>query len=623
MSNSKIIYKKYLFFKKKKSISFFFVLVITTLFLSASSVNSLYGVDKKTENNIFETNGCNCESSYENTQGQQTQEGFGTGFIAPEMDLSHLTGQELPKKYISLTPPSSFDWRTIGAVTSVKNQGACNACYAFASIACFESKIIILGGGSTDLSEDNVKECEWYHSCCNPSNFYKVASFLSQEGTVLESCDPYQAGHNTVPPCGSCACQQTLFDWRVISANSVPSTNVLKNYIYNKGPVYAAIWSGSDPYDATWRNEFVNYDGSYTLYKSWTGNTDHAVLIVGWDDSLSHAGGTGAWICKNSWGTSWGGTCGYGAEKGYFTIAYASAAIGKYSSFVDQWSNYDTSGGVSYYDEGGWNYNWGYSSNTAWGLCKFGFMVNTGVSRVEFWTNDKTIDVDVFIYDDFDGSTLSNLLWSSLNHAFDEAGYHGVSIIPTLSVMGMNSIYVVVKFTNSNYQYPIVSDINGPTTTGCTYTSGDGSSGSWFDRGTGSPKSDVAIRLRFSGGNPPNAPIISGTAEGKPGKIYSYDFVSTDTNGDKVSYYIKWGDGYDTDWTAFGNSGVKYTEDHTWSLLGSYIIQAKTKDIYGLESNWTSFEITIPRIKTVCSLVFFKFFEILILRFKTINMKLT
>jgi C1A family cysteine protease len=579
---------------KGVAVSIFIDVVIIALFVTGSTVGSVYGVNNKTEASVDQPTDCGCNSSSEHTDVQHPADRYGTGFMAPEMQLPHLTGQVLPEKYMSVTAPSSFDWRVLGKVTSVKDQGGCNACYAFAALACLESKIMINGGGTYDLSEDNVKECEWYHSCCNPSNFYKVASFLAQDGTVLESDDPYQPFHNNNPACGSKPFQQSILDWRIIAADSVPSTTVLKDYIYNEGPAYVSLWSGAEPYDATWRNEFVNYDGSYTLYKPWSGATDHAVIVVGWDDSLVHTGGTGGWICKNSWGTDWGSTCGYGTEKGYFTIAYGSAALGKYSSFVDQWGKYDANGGISYYDEGGWNYNWGYSSTTAWGLCKYGFMINTAVSRVEFWTNDKTTDVDVYIYDTFDGQTVSTLLWSSLDHSYDEAGYHGVTLVPPLNVMGMNSIYVVVKFTNVYYQYPVVVDFNGPTTTGCTYTSGDGSAGSWSDRGIGSTKSDVAIRLRYSGDSPPSVPSITGTTSGKAGTAYNYDFLSTDANGDKVSYLINWGDGTQTDWTVLQNSGVKYTQSHTFSSQGTYTISAKTRDIYGLESDWGTLQVQMP-----------------------------
>lgn len=464
-----------------------------------------------------------------------------TGFIPPNMDLSHLrSGKEWLHKAegIELSLPSSFDWRQYGVVTSVKNQGSCGSCYAFASLGCFESKILIDGGSTYDLSEDNVKECEYYHSCCSGGSFYRVASFLSQYGTVLESCDPYLPYHNTSPACGSCAFQQTLLDWRIISGDSVPDTNVLKNYIYNYGPVYTSMWSGADPYDATWRSEFNSYDGSYTLYKPWSGATDHAVLIVGWDDSLTHAGGTGGWIVKNSWGTSWGGTCGYGTEKGYFTIAYGSAAIGKYSSFIWDWTSYDTNGDIYYYDEGGWNYNRGWGDTTAWGLCWFVPTENTYATRIEFWTNDTNTTVDCYLYDDWSwtapgpSGTLSNLLASKTGVSFTEAGYHSVALDTPVSLTNGDGVAVVVKFQTSTYGYPIPCDADGPIQSQKTFCSHTGANGTWYDMATASgTPGNVAIRLRTSTPlptpttTPTPTPTPGATGTPFPGEIYVCDSV--------------------------------------------------------------------------------------------------
>jgi len=426
-----------------------------------------------------------------------------TGFVPPEMDLSHLTGQTIPK--VSATLPGRFDWRTAGKVTPVKNQGNCGSCYAFASIANFESALLIRGEGSHDYSENNVKECNWYDSSCSGGNYWEVASFLSKNGTVLDSCDPYV--DRNVSCRASCPYQQTLLDWRVISDDAVPNTNVLKTYIQTYGPVYTSMYAGNG--DA-WETEFQNYTGSYTLYYPGLQDPNHAVLIVGWDDSLTHAGGTGAWIVKNSWGTDWGGTCGYGSERGYFTIAYGSASIGKHSSFVHDWQDYDASGGLMYYDEGGCSDAYGYTggtTTTAWGLCRFTPTENTYVTRVEFWTTDATTDVDVYLYDDFNASTGTpiGLLHSDPNHSFSEAGYHSVTVDPPLAVTTGDDIVAVVKFANSSFEYPVAVDYQGPCETQRTYLSHYGQDGSWEDLGTAEGV-DVAIRLRTSASAPTATP---------------------------------------------------------------------------------------------------------------------
>ena len=78
--------------------------------------------------------------------------------------------------------------------------------------------------------------------------------------------------------------------------------------------------------------------------------------------------------------------------------------------------------------------------------------------------------------------------------------------------------------------------------------------------------------------------------------MYDYSFTSTDPNGDDVAYYIKWGDGGITDWTAFQSSGAPgYSESNRWFELGSFLIEAKAKDVHGEESNWATLEVTMPR----------------------------
>lgn len=93
----------------------------------------------------------------------------------------------------------------------------------------------------------------------------------------------------------------------------------------------------------------------------------------------------------------------------------------------------------------------------------------------------------------------------------------------------------------------------------------------------------------------PNAPDIDGPAKGKPEIEYDYTFVTTDPDGDNVSYYIDWGDDQIEEWIGPYPSGQEVTLSHAWSEEGTYLIQAKAKDVYGVESDWGTLEVNIPR----------------------------
>ena len=66
---------------------------------------------------------------------------------------------------ISNATPAQMDWRELGLVTPVKNQGQCGSSWAFAAVAAVESQIMIneyQRGGEflpMDLSEQQLVSC--------------------------------------------------------------------------------------------------------------------------------------------------------------------------------------------------------------------------------------------------------------------------------------------------------------------------------------------------------------------------------------------------------------------------------------------------------------------------------
>jgi hypothetical protein len=93
---------------------------------------------------------------------------------------------------------------------------------------------------------------------------------------------------------------------------------------------------------------------------------------------------------------------------------------------------------------------------------------------------------------------------------------------------------------------------------------------------------------------PPTVPAIVGPANGKAGRAYNYFFVALDTDRDEVYYFIDWGDNSNSSWIGPYSSGKLITESHTWSENGTYIIKAKARDNYGVESDWGTLSVTMP-----------------------------
>jgi C1A family cysteine protease len=418
------------------------------------------------------------------------------------MDLSHLTGQQMPEGVAAPgTLPSEWDWRDTGKVTPVKDQGTCGSSYAFATIAGFESRILIDSDSTFDFSENHAKECNWRElndfeyppgnpwGSCDRGDANMLASLFSQTGTVRDWCDPYVDGEADCT--STCTYEKTLLDWRIISGPSIPATEVLKQYIYDHGPVITSMYADpGEGFDGS-------YNGSFTFNYSAPGSsTNHLVLIVGWSDNLPPVQGGGpadGWIVKNSWGTGWG-------DAGYFYITYGAANIGMHSSFVHDWQDYDPDGEIWYYDDDGWTSwlsSYGCGDPTAYALARFIPDENTWATRVEFWTNDAA-NVDIYLFDGFDGSTLGNPLAAKTGNSFSEAGYHSVALNEAVPVTTDDDIAVILGVTNASYEFPIIVDSHGPIETGRTYFSCNLTS--WQDLGSVS-SSDAAIRLRTSTGS--------------------------------------------------------------------------------------------------------------------------
>ncbi len=364
--------------------------------------------------------------------------------------------------------PARFDLRDAGKVTSVKDQGNCGSCWSFAATAAVESRWLMLGYPASDLSEQNLNNCHgfvWGH-CDGGTSDFTTAYYARRSGPPSEADDPYNIYSST--------CNNKGYVAYVAEIRWLPKvTDVIKQYLMDYGGISTYYYHDDAYYNAT--NKTYYYNGS--------ANTNHSVMLAGWDDNKVTAGGTGAWIIKNSWGTGWG-------EAGYFYISYNDTKVLSSNVVHSLRIEKNPFSEVYYYDKLGWLNDVGYGTNTAYGLTKYVSTAEQKITAIGVYTNSSNTSLDIEIYDTFSGGTLSSLLGSITNQTKTYPGYYTIELPAPLSISAGNDFYIKVKYYTPSYTYPIPiecawSGYSNPTIeTGVCWISPDGTSWSAIGGGT-------------------------------------------------------------------------------------------------------------------------------------------
>ncbi|KYK19932.1 hypothetical protein AYK24_04815 [Thermoplasmatales archaeon SG8-52-4] len=109
--------------------------------------------------------------------------------------------------------------------------------------------------------------------------------------------------------------------------------------------------------------------------------------------------------------------------------------------------------------------------------------------------------------------------------------------------------------------------------------------------------------------NPPEKPYINGPTKGGIGTEYTFFAKANDSDDDNISYLFNWGDGKNSGWTDFVDSGTIVNSSHIWQKSGSYTIKVKAKDSNAAQSEWAIFQVTMPRSKAVSNSLFLRILE--------------
>lgn len=219
--------------------------------------------------------------------------------------------------------PAKFSLRDQGLLPPVRDQGQLGTCWAHAAIASYESCLRKGYNELADFSENNVTfgtRFDW-DPVQGGNSHMAVSALLNRLGPTPEALDPYQSSATT----NTCSrVSYTLPPARLMAeairfyAKAEDFDTQIKRAVMDYGAVAVSYYEtqADTEYNAS----------TYAYYRNVTADkadVNHAVAIVGWDDTFSRKnfvtdpGRDGAWIIRNSWGDNH-------RDGGYFYLSYAS-----------------------------------------------------------------------------------------------------------------------------------------------------------------------------------------------------------------------------------------------------------------------------------------------------------
>jgi C1A family cysteine protease len=472
------------------------------------------------------------------------------GLLPGPADLS--VARRTPLHLAQVAYPATYDLRSLGRLTPIRDQGAFNSCWAFATFGSLESTL--LPAQMPDFSEDNLAVragSEFDYGPNGGGNESMSSAYLAAwQGPVYEVDDAY--GDGVTPP--GLLPRMHVQDILYVPDRTGPTDNdTIKWAVTNYGAVYTSMY-WADPYyglstDATGTHATYYYDG--------TAEANHAVAIVGWNDMYpgssfaSTPPGNGAFLVRNSWGSSFG-------DGGYFYISYYDSRIGIENSVFTAEPTTDYSG-IYQYDPLGFCDHLGYGTTTAWMADAFTARGSETLEAVSFYAQ-----VPDTAYEIYYGQSLTDRSLLAAD-TLAVAGYHTVALPAPPVLSSGQQFFVIVKVTTPNLTYPIaVADgVQGYSQThfvakaGESFASADGAS--WSDLGAPvSPNPAVACLKAFTVPTVADtvAPktIVKGVPSGWARSSVRVTFTATDNVGGS------------------GVGLIEHSLDHDPYIQGSFVV---------------------------------------------------
>lgn len=360
------------------------------------------------------------------------------------------------------TLPSSYDMRANHRVTPVRDQGRYGTCWAFASLAALETSL--MPKEEMIFSPDHMSLCNGFNLKQNQGGEYTmaIAYLASWKGPVLEKDDPYGDDETNE----NLTAVKHLEEAIIISEKDYEG---IKDAVYKYGAVQTSIYTQLK--DAGSWSKYYNRDRA-TYYFNGKAVSNHDILIVGWDDNFpkeyfsNEPEGDGAFICKNSWGESFG-------EDGYFYVSYYDNNIGVNNVVYSKLGGKDNFDKIYQSDLLGWTGHIGYNKSFMYFANVYKAGRGEQLDAVSFYATGPDTTYKVYVVPEFEGMESLSMREPVAEGAFANAGYYTVRLDSSVPLPDDGKFAVIVYIDTKDAVHPVAIEYDADDRTD-SFDIGDG-----------------------------------------------------------------------------------------------------------------------------------------------------
>jgi len=340
--------------------------------------------------------------------------------------------------------PTKYDLRERMRVADVRNQGNNGTCWSFAALSAMES--VLLPEEMQQFSVDHMTLMNGFNLTQQEGGEYTMgmAYLAAWHGPVSSEGDPYGDGVTDE----ELKTVKHVQEMQVIGAKDYEK---IKEAVFKYGGVQTSIYSALT--NAKSESEYYNPDTNAYCYIG-TEKPNHDVVIVGWDDNYSKSNfsvnleGDGAFICQNSWGSSFG-------EQGFFYISYYDTNIGTHSvsyTRIDSVTNYDH---IYQSDLCGWIGQLGYNKESIFGANVFTAESDEVLKAISFYATGKDTEYELFVVPNFADMESLNERIPVASGKLSNAGYYTVDFKQDITVNAGEKYAVILHIITPDAIHPL------------------------------------------------------------------------------------------------------------------------------------------------------------------------